>query len=192
MAWTKPMADPQSKSMGTLARLGAAIAAASLLAGTLAGCSSGMSDLEQYVQQTKARPGGRIEPIPEFEPHEVFVYPGHERDPFDSSVLAARLAPDRPVSTSTVTIDPNRPHEYLENYPLDTLRMVGTLDQAGSQWALIRTPDRTIQRVAVGNYLGHNHGRIGTISETGVDLTEIIPDGFGGYMERDTSIALSE
>jgi len=186
------MADLHTASNGSATRLGVALCASVLLVAALSGCSGGMSDLEQYVEQTKARPGGRIEPIPEIQPHEVYVYPGHERDPFDASVIARRTAPDRPVSTSTITIDPNRPQEYLESFPLDTLRMVGTLEQDGTDWALVRTPDRTIQRVTIGNYMGQNHGRITGISESGVDMTEIVPDGFGGYMERDSSIALSE
>ncbi|MFW5454709.1 pilus assembly protein PilP [Thioalkalivibrio sulfidiphilus] len=186
------MADFHSASNGSPTRLGVVLSATVLLVATLTGCGSGMSDLEQYVEQTKARPGGRIEPIPEVQPQEVFVYPGHARDPFDASVIITRAAPQRQVSTSTITIDPNRPQEYLENFPLDTLRMVGTLAQGGSDWALIRTPDRTIQRVTVGNYMGQNHGRITRISESGVDLTEIVPDGFGGYMERAGSVALSE
>lgn len=186
------MAEIHRNATALRRRLFAMLAVVPLVTATLTGCSSGMSDLEQYVEQTKARPGGRLEPIPEVRPHEVFVYPGHERDPFDASILAPAIAQDGPASVSTVTIDPNRPKEYLESYPLDTLRMVGTMEQGGMQWALVRTPDRTIQRVTSGNYMGQNHGRITDISETGVELTEIVPDGFGGYMERDTSIALSE
>jgi type IV pilus assembly protein PilP len=185
------MADPRTNPLARWGRLITVLATAPLLAAALSGCSTGMSDLEQYVEQTKTRPGGRVEPIPEVEPHEVFIYPGHERDPFDSSILAPRL-PERAIATSTVTIDPDRPQEYLESYPLDTLRMVGTMEQGDTEWALIRTPDRTIQRVTTGNHMGQNHGRITEIRETGVELTEIIPDGFGGYMEQDTSIALSE
>jgi type IV pilus assembly protein PilP len=186
------MADLHTASTPYATRLGVALSVSVLLVAALTGCGSGMSDLEQYVEQTKARPGGRIEPIPEVQPHEVFVYPGHERDPFDASVIITRAAPQRAVSTSTISIDPNRPQEYLENFPLDTLRMVGTMEQDGTTWALIRTPDRTIQRVTQGNYMGQNHGRITRISESGVDLTEIVPDGFGGYMERAGSVALSE
>ncbi|OOG22723.1 pilus assembly protein PilP [Thioalkalivibrio denitrificans] len=186
------MADLRNTPMTRRRQLILLIAVVPLLTVGLSGCGQSMSDLEQYVEQTKARPGGRIEPMPEVITHEGFPYPGHTRDPFDSSILAPQIAADRPVATSTVTIDPDRPQEYLESYPLDTLRMVGTLEQGGTHWALIRTPDRTIQRVASGNYMGQNHGRITGIRETGVDLTEIVPDGFGGYMERDTSIALSE
>jgi type IV pilus assembly protein PilP len=165
---------------------------AALLALTAAGCGADMADLERYVADTKARPGGRIEPIPEVIPHEVFVYPGHDRDPFDATILAMRDVDDRPITVGSVTIDRDRPPEYLESFPLDTLRMVGTMQREGVQYALIRTPDRTIQRVTEGNYLGQNHGRIGNIRDSGVDITEIVPDGFGGYVERDTSIALTE
>ncbi|MCG5513296.1 pilus assembly protein PilP [Ectothiorhodospira shaposhnikovii] len=173
----------------------AGLLVAGLLAVTipgLTGCGSDLSDLQRYVEQTKQRPGGRIEPIPEIVPHEVFTYPGHERDPFDSAVIITRVAEAATRTPSGVTIDVDRTPEYLERFPLDTLRMVGTLEQGGMQWALIRTPERTIQRVTEGNYLGQNHGRIQQISPSGIDITEIVPDGFGGYMERSGSIALTE
>ncbi|SEP85203.1 type IV pilus assembly protein PilP [Ectothiorhodospira magna] len=158
----------------------------------VSGCTGDLSDLRHYVEQVKQRPGGAIEPIPEIVPHETFTYPGHERDPFDRTVIAIRADEPEVSTTSTVTIDRTRTREYLEQFPLDTLRMVGTLEQGGIRWALIRTPDRTIQQVAEGNYLGQNHGHIDRITPTGIQITEIVPDGFGGYMERSGAIALSE
>ena len=70
--------------------------------------------------------------------------------------------------------------------------MVGTMSQEKSVWALIKTPDNTIQRVENGNYLGQNNGKIIQVSNDGIELTEIVPDGFGGWQERASSIALSE
>ncbi|MBK1672709.1 pilus assembly protein PilP [Ectothiorhodospira shaposhnikovii] len=183
------MADPKHPQ-GPIATLFAGLMAITALG--LTGCGSDLSDLQRYVEQTKQRPGGRIEPIPEIVPHEVFVYPGHERDPFDSAAIVIRMAETAARSPSGVTIDPDRTPEYLERFPLDTLRMVGTLEQSGMEWALVRTPERTIQRVTEGNYLGQNHGRIDRISSGGIEITEIVPDGFGGYMERSGSIALTE
>ena len=70
--------------------------------------------------------------------------------------------------------------------------MVGTMSQNQELWALVKTPDNTIQRVAGGSYLGQNNGRIIDISSGGIELVEIIPDGFGGWREREGNIALSE
>jgi len=95
-------------------------------------------------------------------------------------------------SGSKVRPDLNRPREPLEEYPLDSLRMVGILELKGTRWALIKTPDETIHRVRVGNYMGQNHGRITRITETQVDLIEIVPDGLGGWMERKAQVALVE
>ncbi len=88
--------------------------------------------------------------------------------------------------------DFNRRKEELEGFSLDALRMVGTLEQLETTWALIQTQDKTIYRVKAGNYVGRNHGQITRISESGIDLTEIIADGQGGYRERQASLALAE
>ncbi|WP_006786905.1 pilus assembly protein PilP [Thiorhodospira sibirica] len=160
----------------------------------LSGCAGDMSDLERYAREVKARPGGRIEPVPELKPYQSFVYPGHERNPFDAGIFATRVIEDDPTAPAVAGIRPDqyRTREFLESFPLDTLRMVGTLTRDEDFYVLIRTPDRSIQRVSLGNYMGQNHGRITGISQTGVELMEIVPDGHGGYMERETTIALSE
>ncbi len=169
-------------------RLRQAGALALLLA--LGGCESGHEDLRDYVASVQSQPAGEIPPLPQVQAYEPFEYPGHRRDPFDASAVTQQLLPQKKGSGS-VHIDPNRPREYLEGFPLDSLKMVGTLQQGGKLWALVRTPDGTVQRVGVGNYLGQHHGRIKRITETGIELVEIVPDGFGGYMERPARIALS-
>ncbi len=160
-----------------------------VLAG-LAGCAGDMSDLQVYVDKVKAQKSTGIKPIPEIKPYESFQYPNHTKDPFDTAILAA--APPPTQARTGVQIDETRPREFLESFPLDTLRMVGTLEQQETVWALIRTPDGTIQRVTVGNYMGQNNGEIMQIFETSVTLKEYVPDGFGGYLEREGSIAVSE
>ena len=159
----------------------------------VAGCSGSLSDLEAWVEQVKARPQQGIEPLPEILPYKAFAYvTGSKRDPFDQSIFRPQVASVAKKASSTISPDPNRVPEYLESFPLDTLRMVGTMSQNQQSWALIKTPDNTIQRVLAGNYVGQNNGKITDVSEDGVELIEIIPDGFGGWRERDTSIALSE
>jgi type IV pilus assembly protein PilP len=151
------------------------------------GCSRSMSDLEAYIAEIKARPGGRIEPLPEISTHETFAYePGAARSPFVADSPAAGRADDG------VRPDADRRREYLEGFPLDTLRMVGTLHLGGQQYGLVQTGDRLVHRVVVGNYLGQNDGRIISITDSAIQLLEIIPDGLGGYIERAASIGLGE
>tara|TARA_R110002096_G_scaffold241054_1_gene432950 strand:+ start:1038 stop:1625 length:588 start_codon:yes stop_codon:yes gene_type:complete len=160
---------------------------------SLAGCSEGTSDLEAWVADVKARPQQGVEPLPEVIPYKTFAYnKSDKRDPFDASIFRPKIGQTAPKHFSSITPDSNRVPEYLESFPLDTLRMVGTMQQDNQTWALIKTPDSTIQRVLSGNYLGQNNGKIISVSEDKVELAEIIPDDFGGWRERSTSIALSE
>lgn len=152
-----------------------------------AGCSRGMSDLDAYIAEVKARPGGRIEPLPEIRTYETFAYErGGARSPFVQDLPATARADDglRP--------DADRRREYLEGFPLDTLRMVGTLNMEGRFYGLVQTSDRLVHRVVVGNYLGQNDGRVISITDSAIQLLEIIPDGLGGYTERAASIGLGE
>lgn len=160
----------------------------------LSGCGRDMQDLEIYVTEIKLRNAPGIEPLPEIKPYEKFEYQAENlRSPFDASVIAHRTPTDSgQISQSEVSPDPNRSPEFLESFPLDTLRMVGTLEQNGQLWALIKTPDATVQRVAHGGYLGQNNGKIMLISDASIQLMEIVPDGFGGWREREGLVALSE
>ena len=163
-----------------------------LLSAFLSGCGNNMAELESFVQSVKAQPAGEIPPIPEIVAYNAFEYPGHDRDPFDPDIMAAAISPTVAQSRNSIKIDTNRTKEYLESYPLDSLKMVGTLTRNNLLTALVQTPDGTIQRVSKGNYVGQNYGKIKVITENEVGLTEIVPDGFGGYMERQASIALGE
>jgi len=158
----------------------------------LAGCfNQDMSDLKQYVKKVKARKQGYIEPLPEIRQVETFAYvPGDRRSPF-RPVQQGEDDVEKP-SANGIAPDPNRRREELENYSLDSLRMVGTLQQAEVVWALVQTNDQTIYRIKAGNYMGKNHGQITRIDENDIELTEIVPDGQGGYLERQASLALKE
>ncbi|TVT59692.1 MAG: pilus assembly protein PilP [Sedimenticola thiotaurini] len=157
----------------------------------LTGCADrGMHDLKGYVDEVKSRKAGHIEPLPEIKPIETFAYISDgRRSPF----VAQDQNEESGGQAEGVGLSPdfNRRKEELESYPLDSLRMVGLLEQLGVTWALVQTQERTIHRVRTGNYLGTNHGQITQISETQIELTEIIPDGQGGYRERQASLALA-
>lgn len=161
----------------------------------ISGCSGwgNTSDLQRWVDEKLSQQKVRIEPLPEFKPFETYLYAASDlRSPFvpPSGVGPAEQATQ--VASNGIAPDFNRPREPLEEAPLDSLRMVGTLGQGGESWALVRNVDGTIHRVRPGNYVGQNHGKIESISEYEVQLTEIIPDGLGGWQEREATLALSE
>ena len=154
---------------------------------SLGGCSQDISDLQTFIAQTKSAHVGSVKPIPQFKPYESFSYSAAElRDPFVATVDLE----DDSTKTSLLNPDSTRPREPLEVFPLDTLSMVGTLEQNSQQWGLIKDPQNIVHRVQVGHYMGQSEGRIIEISETGIHLVEIVPDGIGGYIERDASIAI--
>jgi len=156
----------------------------------LAACGGDMDDLDRYINEVKARPGGRIDPLPEITPYEIFTYRA------DAEGLRSPFVPDTPQATGTAAggarPDPDRSREYLEGFPLDTLSMVGTLYIGDTMYGLVQTADGLIHRVVPGNYMGQNDGRITEISESEIKLVEIISDGIGGYIERDAAVGLSD
>lgn len=155
------------------------------------GCmSNDMNDLTMYADKIKKRPPGRIEPLPEVKQVETFIYiPGDRRNPFEKPDEPDVEQVDAP-SDNGIAPDPFRRKEELEAFPLDTIRMVGTMDQAGTMWGLVMSGG-IIYRVKVGNYMGQNHGQIMRITEEKIELTEIVPDGKGGYRERRANMALA-
>ncbi len=164
--------------------------AAAVAATALSACGGANDDLREYIDEVKARPGGRIEPLPQIQPAPTYVYePGTRRSPFVPD------APQRRVSNDPNAIDgpdQNRPREFLEQFPLDTLTMVGTLADRRASFGLVQTTDGLVHRVSVGNHLGQNYGRIIAISDSEIQLVEIISDGLGGYLERPAAIALAD
>ena len=163
-----------------------------LLAGSALGaCGADMDDLDQYINEVKARPGGRIDPLPEITPYEVFTYTADEQGLRSPFVPDSPLVTDGPGDGSTRP-DPDRSREFLEGFPLDTLRMVGTLVLSDTTYGLIQTSDGLIHRVVPGNYMGQNDGRIVAINDSAIELIEIISDGIGGYLERDAAVSLAD
>lgn len=156
----------------------------------LAGCSANMDELDGYINTIKARPGGRVDPLPEVTPYEIFVYKA------DIEGFRSPFLPDTPQTVAGeaggVRPDADRIREYLESFSLDTMDMVGTLALAGTTYGLVQDADGLIHRVVPGNYLGQNDGRIVSISASEIQLVEIISDGIGSYIERDAAISLRD
>jgi type IV pilus assembly protein PilP len=170
-------------------RFGAVLACTLFTIGPLAltACSSADDELSRFIEDTRKEPGGRVEPIPEVKPYETFVYAAAEmRSPFipGGSGAGSGMAGLRP--------DSKRNREFLEQFSLDTLKMVGTLKLGGRMYGLVQTKDGLVHRVSDGNYMGQADGKITDINAGKITLTEIVPDGLGGYMERPAALGLNE
>lgn len=166
----------------------------------LTGCvSSDMSDLQQQVQQILARPGGRIEPLPEIKPYEAYVYQSAKqgaRDPFQLFYQAPANVAEKDenagLTEEQIKEVRYRNKEELESFELDSLRMVGTLEDKNTQWGIVRDPTGTVHRVKVGNYMGTNIGKILNIYEDRIELREIVRNPDGRWAEREAALALAE
>ncbi len=163
-----------------------------LVAATLAGCGgSKYADLDAFMDEKRARPGGVIAPIPTFKAYEAFAYSATAlRSPFDKPVQVRDIVDIGGVNA--VKPDDNRPKEYLEQFTFDSLAMVGTLERGGQEWTLVRDPEGGIHRVSVGNYLGRNHGKVMIMTDTYLKVVEIVTDGTtDGWVERPRTLELS-
>jgi len=158
----------------------------------LTACSSdNTSDLQDYVAEIKARPKGRIKPLPEIIPYETYLYQvSHLRDPFTPFIALEEASLE--IKDAGLHPDLNRKREELEQYSLDSLTFAGHIEKNGKTWALITAPDNVIYRVLPGNHIGSNYGEILAITEDSILLKEIIPNGVGGWTEREASLDLSE
>ena len=156
----------------------------------LTACSNDITDLELYVETTQTKFQGSVQPLPQFEPYQNYIYSTFNyRTPFTEPTtgIDQETANDNGLRPAT-----ERRKEPLEFFPLDSLKMVGTLEKDKQVWGLIRDPDGTIHRVQPGHHAGENYGEIIKISETGIDMLEIIPDGLGAWIEREISLSIGE
>ncbi|MCC5795902.1 MAG: pilus assembly protein PilP [Methylophaga sp.] len=149
-------------------------------------------DLAAYVERVQSQYQADIPPIPSMQIFENFNYAAFNlRDPFIPTVIDVPVEEEEPeLFDSGVQPDSNRRKEALEAYDLRDLQFTGTIEQERI-WGLVRTPDGVIHRVQTGNYLGTNHGKILAITDTALQLLEIVPEG-GGYIERETALSVIE
>jgi type IV pilus assembly protein PilP len=154
------------------------------LSTALTACSSKDDELSQFIEATKKEPGGRVEPLPELKPYETYAY--------ESAVMRSPFIPGGSGGPGPdLRPDSRRNREFLEQFSLDTLRMVGTLRMADRTYGLVKTKDGLVHRVLPGNYMGQADGRVIEISPSKISVVEIVPDGLGGYIERPASLALN-
>ncbi|MDO5505581.1 MAG: pilus assembly protein PilP [Pseudoxanthomonas suwonensis] len=147
--------------------------------------SNDPSNLQSWVAEVKGRPAPALEPLPVMQQFETFEYAAQGmRDPFSASFGSAGGSGPRP--------DADRPRQTLEQYPLDSLVMVGTLGAGSGVVGLVMAPDKVTYRVRRGAYMGQSDGRVVAVHEDRIELVELVPDGAGGWLERQASVALKD
>lgn len=159
----------------------------------LQACSGGnMADLKEFVSTAYQNEKPKIEPLPEIRPYKGFEYIAKEEsDPFSGDNIISNRDDDGVAVDRRV--DVNRIKEALEDFPLDALRMVGTISQAGVPWVIVKT-SQGAQLATIGNYMGLNDGKIMQIitDEQKVVLQETVTDPAGRWVTREVEITIDE
>jgi type IV pilus assembly protein PilP len=158
------------------------------IAVVLGGCSSELEELRTFVRDSEKGLPRRIDPLPAVKPFEPFAYEGFDLpDPFKPR----KLTPPKEGVGGGLAPDLNRRKEPLEAFPLEQLKMVGTLSQGKDTYAIVRA-DKTLYRVKKGNYMGQNFGLITDVTESEIKLKEIVQDSAGDWAERQSVLPLLE
>jgi len=158
-----------------------------------------VNDLDRYVSEVLTRPGGRIEPLPEIKTYDSYAYQSAEqdaRDPFrlfyDKDEQELIEEQDSSLTNEMEDVIRHRNKEELEQFELDSLRMVGIMENENNKWGLIQSPDGVVHRIKVGNYMGRNTGKVLNVFEDRIEIREIVRNSQGRWEERLTGIALSD
>jgi type IV pilus assembly protein PilP len=174
---------------GRLALMGLATALACM---GLAGCTPGENELRDWMEQERRNAKPDVPPLTPPKKFNPEQYAGGDKvEPFSSQKLSVALKQEAKQVNSLLAGELNRRKEPLENFPLDSMAMVGSVYREGRQFGLLKV-DNLLYHVKVGDHIGQNYGRIMKISETDIGLREIVQDAAGEWVERNTNLQLQE
>ena len=162
---------------------------------SLSGCSDSQKkqDLHDFMAEVKAKPKGKIEPLPKFVEQPLYRYGAATlRSPFDLPIEELGDINNALTAAGVPAPDSDRIKETLERFAMDNLTMVGTIEQKAELYALVDDGENGVHKVRPGNYMGRNHGRVVSVFEDKIKLIEVVPDGQGGWVERPRTLALKE
>ena len=164
-----------------------------LAAGLLAACSdSDVKEVKNWMEEVKKESKVSVAPLPEPKTFIPFAYSAKDAiDPYSPNKLLAELAKAAAKSDNRFKPDTERRKELLESYPLDTIAMVGVLQKAGINYALLQI-DRAVHQVRVGQHVGQNYGLVTGVTETAVNIKEVVQDAGGEWVERMSKLELQE
>lgn len=145
-------------------------------------------DLKQWMKDATKDLKSRVPPLPQIKEFPVVAYDaGDIVDPFRPS----KIDPEKKAGGGGIQPDLNRRKEPLESYPLESLKMVGTIKKERMVYALIQA-DKNVHQVKIGNYMGQNFGIVTNITEAELMLRELVADSLGDYAERTSTLQLQE
>jgi type IV pilus assembly protein PilP len=178
--------------VGTPCRLGARMAALVAVLAMLGGCDPGQDELQAWMEQQRREVRPSVQPLEPPKPFDPAPYASFDVvDPFSTQKMTVALRVQARAASSLLANELNRRRGPLEAFPLDTMRMVGSVERDGQPTALLRVGELLYQ-VEVGDYLGQNYGRVQRIDETELMLREIVQDAAGEWIERPASLQLQE
>lgn len=168
------------------------VLAGAMLLALLAGCGAENEELQDWMDRQRREVKPNVSPLSPPKKFEAQPYTSAQAvDPFSLQKLTVALKMEARQPNSILSAELNRRKEPLEAYPLDSMSMVGSVAKGGTPFALLRV-DNLLYQVKPGDYLGQNYGRIVKITETQVDLREIVQDAAGEWIERPASLQLQE
>ncbi len=156
----------------------------------LTGCDEQRDgDLRAWMAEVRQRHHAQPISVPPAAAVPEFRYlPAARVDPFD---LAKLTAHDEMPIANALQPDLRRTREPLESFPLDSLRLIGSLRRGRDALALIEA-DKQVYPLRVGAHLGQDFGTVIAIGEKSVDIDELIPEGSGRWVQRRTQLVLQE
>jgi type IV pilus assembly protein PilP len=162
-------------------------------AALLSGCGdSDVAEVNQWMDGVKKETKVKVKPLSEPKTFIPFAYGVREEaDPFDPNKLLAELARAAATTDNLLRPDMNRRKEFLEGFPLDSMKMVGTLNKAGTTWGMIQI-ERSVYQVKAGQRLGQNFGIVTGVAESAISLKETVQDAGGEWVERESKLELQE
>lgn len=156
----------------------------------LSGCFNDTSAIKEHMATVQENTKAYIAPMPEIT---KFIHVNYDaqnlRSPFvvpKPEVIQEKLQ----QMSGCLSPDPRRRKQPLEKYSLGDLTMKGTLGELGITYALLEASDNTLHRVAIDGYLGLFNGKIIDVTQNSVKVIELIPDGAGCWVERETSVSM--
>ncbi len=169
-------------------RVAVAAIAAVAVATLLAGCGGeSHRDLVDWMAAQGKGVRGHLDPLPQIKPYEPFTYNAFDLpDPFKPR----KIEPAKGGGDNKLAPDLTRRKEPLEAYPLESLAMVGTIEKGPTRYALVKSPERDIYQVRKGNHMGQDFGVITGITDSEIDLKELVQDGSGDWSERSSTLNL--
>ncbi len=159
----------------------------------LAGCSEGdVAEVNSWMADVKKNTRVSVAPLAEPKTFIPFAYGVAEQtDPFDPNKLLAELARAAASNSNPLRPDQDRRKEFLESFPVDSMKMVGTMNKGGVSYGLIQI-DRNVYQVKAGQRLGQNFGQVTGVAESAISLKEVVQDAGGEWVERMSKLELQE